>query len=82
MHSNEVKLAEGRISKTVPFTFSADETLVIGGDMALPITDDYLEGDQNQFRGKINRVRIDLEDDDVSHLEPPELKYHRTMAQQ
>jgi hypothetical protein len=25
-------------------------------------------------------VRVDLEDDDVSHLEPPEHKYHRALA--
>lgn len=27
-------------------------------------------------------TRIDLEDDDISHLEPEELKYHRIMARQ
>ena len=27
-------------------------------------------------------ARIDLEDDDVSHLEPDESKYHRVLARQ
>jgi len=27
-------------------------------------------------------VRVDLEDDDVSHLEPEEQKYHRILARQ
>ena len=58
----------------MPFVFSADETMDIGGDLALPVTDDYPEGDANAFQGKIHWVRIDLEDDDVSHLEPEETK--------
>jgi arylsulfatase len=82
LHINEAKVGDGRIDKTVPFVFSADETMDIGGDKALPVTDDYPEGEKNQFKGKIHWVRIDLEEDDVSHLEPPELKYHRMMAKQ
>jgi hypothetical protein len=30
----------------------------------------------------LNWVRIDLEEDDVSHLEPDDQKYHRIMARQ
>ncbi|MEA1978944.1 MAG: arylsulfatase, partial [Chloroflexota bacterium] len=82
IYVNEEKVAEGKIGKTVPFIFSADETLDIGGDLALPVTDDYPEGESNKFSGKINWVRIDLEDDNVSHLEPEELKYHRALARQ
>jgi len=37
-------VAEGRIDKTVPFVFSADETLDIGRDKASPVTDDYPGG--------------------------------------
>ena len=79
---NETQVAESKIEKTVPFVFSADETLDIGGDLALPVTDDYPEGEANKFSGKINWVRIDLEEDNVSHLEPDELKYHRALARQ
>jgi arylsulfatase len=75
-------VAEKKIGKTAPFIFSADETLDIGGDLALPVTDDYPEGQGNQFSAKINWVRIDLEEDNVSHLEPEELKYHRALARQ
>jgi arylsulfatase len=82
IYVNEEKVAEGKIGKTVPFIFSADETLDIGGDLALPVTDDYPEGESNKFSGKINWVRIDLEEDNVSHLEPEELKYHRALARQ
>ncbi len=82
LHINDQMVAEGRIGKTVPFLFSADETMDVGGDLAMPVTDDYSEGESNQFSGKIHWVRVDLEDDDVSHLEPEELKYHRTLARQ
>ena len=70
MHVNEQVVAEGRIDKTVPFIFAADETLDVGIDDAAPVTDDYPSGDANRFTGQINWVRIDLEEDDVSHLEP------------
>jgi arylsulfatase len=82
IHVNDVKVAEAKIDKTVPFIFSADETMDVGGDLALPVTDDYPEGEINKFSGKINWVRVDLEEDNVSHLEPEELKYHRALARQ
>ena len=79
---NDQKVGEGRIEKTVPNIFSADETLDIGCDLALPVTDEYAEGEVNSFQGELNWVRIDLEDDDASHLEPVDLKYQRIMAKQ
>ena len=82
MRFNDKKVGEGRTSKTVPFVFSADESLDVGGDLALPVTDDYAEIEKNKFQGEMIWVRIDLEDDDVSHLEPEELKYHRVLARQ
>jgi arylsulfatase len=82
LHIGDRLVGQGRIDRTVPFVFSADETMDIGGDLALPVTDDYPEGDANAFQGRIHWVRIDLEDDDVSHLEPEETKYQRLMARQ
>jgi hypothetical protein len=82
LYVNDEKVAEGKIEKTVPFIFSADETMDIGGDLALPVTDDYPEGVSNHFSGKIHWVRIDLEQDSVSDLEPEEQKYHRLLARQ
>jgi len=82
IYVNNKKVAEGKIEKTVPFIFSGDETMDVGGDLALPVTDDYPEGEKNEFTGKIHWVRVDLEEDNVSHLEPEELKYHRALARQ
>ena len=62
--------------------FSADETMDVGKDAASPVTDEYGSGDANAFTGTIDWVQIDLEDDDVSHLEDPEQTYHRIMARQ
>ncbi|MFN0051140.1 MAG: arylsulfatase, partial [Planctomycetales bacterium] len=56
------KVAEGRIERTVPFVYSADETADVGQDDATPVTEDYKEGAQsNKFTGKIQKVRIDLQ---------------------
>jgi arylsulfatase len=80
LYVNEEKVGEKRIDKTVPFVFAADETLDIGSDLATPVTDD--EPEDSRFKGKINWVRVDLEEDDVSHLESEEQKYHRIVARQ
>ncbi len=59
-----------------------DEILDIGEDSASPTTSDDPRGETNAFTGTINWVQIDLEDDDVSHMEDPEQTYHRIMARQ
>jgi arylsulfatase len=75
-------VAEGRIDKTVPFVFSADETLDIGRDKASPVTDDYPGGPENAFSGTINWVQIDLVGEELAHAEDPEQTYHRILARQ
>jgi arylsulfatase len=62
--------------------FSADETLDLGGDLALPVTDDYAVGEENAFQGTVNWVRIDLEDDDNSHLIPDDQVYKAIISRQ
>jgi len=75
-------VAEGRIDKTVPFVFSADETLDIGRDKASPVTDDYPGGPENAFSGTINWVQVDLVGEELAHSEDPEQTYHRILARQ
>ena len=79
---NGESAGEARIEKTIPFLFSADETLDIGKDTASPVTDDYPGPGENVFNGTINWVQIDLGDDDVSGLQDPEQVYHRILARQ
>jgi arylsulfatase len=56
---NGKKVAEGRIEKTVPFLFSADETVDVGMDNATPVTNEYKKRD-NKFNGKIAKVTVEL----------------------
>jgi hypothetical protein len=56
---NDKKVAEGRIEKTQPLFFSADETADVGVDEAMPVTEDYKKGD-NAFTGKIHKVTIEV----------------------
>jgi arylsulfatase len=56
---NGKKVAEGRINRTQPFVFSADEGVDVGLDAGTPVTDDYKERD-NAFTGKIHEVKVEL----------------------
>jgi len=64
---NDVQAGQGRIENTVAYTFSLDEGMEIGCDLASPVTEDYPERN-NAFTGAIRWVRIDIGDDDLSHL--------------
>ena len=56
---NGEKVASGRIERTQPAIFSADETAGVGKDDATPVTADYKERD-NGFTGKIFKVVVDV----------------------
>ena len=56
---NDQKVAEGKIDKTVPFIFSADETADVGVDHHTPVSNEYGERG-NEFTGKIDKITIDL----------------------
>jgi arylsulfatase len=56
---NGQKVASGRIERTQPMIFSADETAGVGVDDATPVTADYKERD-NAFTGKILKVVVDV----------------------
>ena len=53
-------MAEGRIDKTVPFIFSADETADVGVDDASPVVEEYGEGRKSWSTGRINRVTVEM----------------------
>lgn len=56
---NGALAAKGRIERTQPFVFSADETAGVGVDDATPVTTDYKQFD-NAFTGKILKVVVDV----------------------
>jgi arylsulfatase len=53
------KLAEGKIPKTQPFVFSADEGADVGLDGETNVSNDYKQGN-NSFTGKINKVMVEV----------------------
>ena len=59
LYVNDAKVAEGRIERTQPIIFSADETADVGEDDATPATEEYKAYD-NKFTGKILKVTIDV----------------------
>jgi arylsulfatase len=61
IYANDKKVAEGRIERTQPMIFSADETADVGEDDATPVTEDYKAYD-NKFTGKILKVTVDVKD--------------------
>jgi len=56
---NGEKVAEGKIERTQPNAFSADEGADVGRDGETAVTDDYKERD-NDFTGKIHKVVIEI----------------------
>ena len=49
----------------------------IGGGLGLYANDDYPDGKMNKFQGLIRWLRIDLRDNNVSHIKHEDLKYQR-----
>ncbi len=61
IYVNDKKAAEGRIERTQPMIFSADETADVGEDDATPVTEDYKAYD-NRFTDKIRKVTVDVKE--------------------
>ena len=51
---------EGRIERTQPLLFSADETADVGIDLQTPVVEALGAGDDNRFTGRIPRVTVSL----------------------
>jgi len=64
------QVAEGRIPKTQPYAFSADEGVDVGVDGETAVSNDYPQGD-NAFTGRIVAVTIDIQ---PSKLSPADQK--------
>jgi arylsulfatase A-like enzyme len=60
---NGKAVAEGRIEKTQPLIFSADETADVGLDNQTPVAEGIGIGrDETRFTGKIHKVTLDVKD--------------------
>jgi arylsulfatase len=62
-------VGSGRIGLTQPVIFSGDETTDIGDDYGMPVCAEY--AGVSKFNGRIHVVKLDVGDDDHSHLIDP-----------
>ena len=53
------KLAEGRIARTQPFMFSADEGADVGADLGTPVSEEYSV--PAEFSGMISKITIEVQ---------------------
>jgi arylsulfatase A-like enzyme len=76
------KDGEGRVDRTEPMLFSADETCDVGNEFGSPVTYDYPA--RKEFSGEVNWVEIDIGKDAVNleHLITPEQRLRVAMAVQ
>ncbi len=74
-------VGKGRVDKTQPMGYSADEACDVGADTGSPASPDY--GPRgNTFSGEIHWVQIDIGTDDHDHLITPEERFQLAMARQ
>jgi arylsulfatase A-like enzyme len=59
------KVAQGKIPKTQPYAYSADEGVDVGMDNETPVSNDYKERD-NKFTGTIKKITVDAKPFDLS----------------
>ena len=81
MYAGDAQIGEGRVERTIPLQFSFDEMTDVGADLASPVPSDY-GATGNEFTGTLSWVRIDLGDDDHSHLIDPEHRLAVAMMKQ
>jgi arylsulfatase A-like enzyme len=75
------KVGEGRVERTQPMIFSADETTDLGRDTATPVSSDYTRK-TSVFNGKVNWVQIDLGKDSHDHFITADQRLNVAMARQ
>ena len=74
-------VGKGRVDRSIPMAFSADEACDVGADTGSPASPDY-GPTGNKFTGEIAWVQIDLGDDSHDHLISAEDRLHIAMTKQ
>jgi arylsulfatase len=64
LYVNHQKVAQGRIGRTQPMIFSADETADVGIDLATPVVETIGSEAKSRFTGRIPKVTIAVRDVD------------------
>ncbi|HSN56329.1 MAG TPA: arylsulfatase [Candidatus Sulfomarinibacteraceae bacterium] len=60
LYVNDEKVAEGRIGRTQPAIFSADETADVGIDLATPVVETIGAEARSKFTGTISKVTVEV----------------------
>ena len=60
LYVNDQKVAEGRIERTQPMIFSADETADVGIDLATPVVEAIGSEARSRFTGRIPKVTVSV----------------------
>ena len=62
LYVNGEKVGEGRIPRTQPMIFSADETADVGIDLATPVVERIGSERASKFTGQISKVVVEVRD--------------------
>nr|WP_237572358.1 arylsulfatase [Mycolicibacterium lacusdiani] len=81
LHHDGSAVGSGRVERTEPMAFSADEACDVGSDTGSPASQDY-GPHGNRFTGTIAWAKIDIGDDSHDHLVTAEDKLAISMARQ
>lgn len=74
-------VGNGRVEKTIPMAYSADEACDVGSDTGSPASPDY-GPTGNKFTGEIEWVQLDIGGDSHDHLITAEDRFNIAMARQ
>jgi arylsulfatase len=78
---NGEQVAQGRIEQTVGYTFSLDEGMDVGMDLATPVSEEYPARD-NAFTGTIRSVTLEISEGGATSALDPALVFAGLMAKQ
>jgi arylsulfatase len=60
LYVNDEKVGEGRIERTQPMVFSADETADVGIDLATPVVESVGSEAKSRFTGKVDKLTVEV----------------------
>jgi arylsulfatase len=85
LYVNDNKVAQGRIPRTQPMVFSADETADVGIDLATPVVESIGSERKSKFTGKIYKVTLEVgqmkkADKALEHKARMEFAHKKAMA--
>ena len=82
LFADDDQIGEGRVERTIPFQFSFDETVDVGLRPRVAGVHATTARPATSSPGTLHWVRIDLGDDDHSHLIDPEHRLQVAMMKQ